>query len=225
MATWLQTVNRNMGGERGVNTAKAVASLGMGNPLGALYYGYKAITTPSERGWGSAIQKTGSTTVPDFQNQISAATSNLFSRPADLPGTGGYGTTVQDVQNTITPMEGTGLPSGEEDAAPPVQLPKITPQTMPVNVGADYSSLPSVTKADLNRIKMASEVANYFSDPSSRQIGYQSVADRFDPLAAHYRFVKSLDMAKFRNELNPTQAYEDDLFQKEMARRAANMYQ
>lgn len=140
MATWLQTVNRNMGGERGVNTAKAVASLGLGNPLGALYYGFKAFNAPSEKGWGSAIQKTGSTTVPDFQNQITAAAGGLFARPAALPGMGEYGTTVQDVQNTIAPIQGTGLPSSEEEAAPspapslapPVQQPKIQPKTMPM---------------------------------------------------------------------------------------------
>lgn len=139
MATWLQTVNRNMGGERGVNTAKAVASLGMGNPLGALYYGYRALTTPSEKGWGSAIQKTGSTTVPDLQNQISAAAGGLFARPADLPGMGEYGTTVQDVQNTFIPSggiqqpveEAAPAPSVAPSVAPPVQ-PKIQPKTMPM---------------------------------------------------------------------------------------------
>lgn len=144
MATWLQTVNRNMGGERGVNTAKAVASLGMGNPLGALYYGFKAFNTPSEKGWGSAIQKTGSTTVPDLQNQISAAASGLYQRPAALPGMGEYGTTVQDVQNTFIPSGGIQQPVEEAapasqvappvapSVAPPVQQPKIQPKTMPM---------------------------------------------------------------------------------------------
>lgn len=141
MANWLQTVNRNMGGERGVNFAKAGASLLTGNPLGAVYYGIKGINTPTQQGWGSAISKTPYNQpvgVQDFSNQIPSLASGLFTPP--IPK-GDYGTTAQDVSNTFSAPMGSGLQMGQEQAqqeAPQPEAPRITPTKMPMPSDMDY---------------------------------------------------------------------------------------
>jgi hypothetical protein len=141
MANWLQTVNRNMGGERGVNFAKAGASLLTGNPLGAVYYGIKGINTPTQQGWGSAISKTPYNQpigVQDFSNQIPSLASGLFT--PSIPK-GDYGTTAQDVSNTFSAPMGSGLQMAQEQAqqeAPQPAAPRITPNKMPMPSDMDY---------------------------------------------------------------------------------------
>ena len=139
MANWLQTVNRNLGGEKGVNFAKAGVSLATGNPLGAVYYGIKGFNTPTQTGWGSAISKTPYNQpigVQDFSNQIPSLASNLFT--PSIPK-GDYGTTAQDVSNTFSPSMGSGLEMAQEEApqqaAPQVmdtQTVRATPTKMPM---------------------------------------------------------------------------------------------
>ena len=139
MANWLQTVNRNLGGEKGVNFAKAGVSLATGNPLGAIYYGIKGFNTPTQTGWGSAISKTPYNQpigVQDFSNQIPSLASNLFT--PSIPK-GDYGTTVQDVSNTFSAPMGSGLEMAQEEApqqaAPQVmdtQTVRATPTKMPM---------------------------------------------------------------------------------------------
>jgi len=139
MANWLQTVNRNLGGQRGANFAKAGVSLATGNPLGAVYYGIKGFNTPTQTGWGSAISKTPYNQpigVQDFSNQIPSLASNLFT--PSIPK-GDYGTTAQDVSNTFSPSMGTGLEMAQEEApqqaAPQVmdtQTVRATPTKMPM---------------------------------------------------------------------------------------------
>ena len=139
MANWLQTVNRNLGGEKGVNFAKAGVSLATGNPLGAIYYGIKGFNAPTQQGWGSAISKTPYNQpigVQDFSNQIPSLASNLFT--PSIPK-GDYGTTAQDVSNTFSPSMGSGLEMAQEEApqqaAPQVmdtQTVRATPTKMPM---------------------------------------------------------------------------------------------
>ena len=139
MANWLQTVNRNLGGEKGVNFAKAGVSLATGNPLGAIYYGIKGFNAPTQQGWGSAISKTPYNQpigVQDFSNQIPSLASNLFT--PSIPK-GDYGTTAQDVSNTFSPSMGTGLEMAQEEApqqaAPQVmdtQTVRAAPTKMPM---------------------------------------------------------------------------------------------
>jgi len=139
MANWLQTVNRNLGGEKGVNFAKAGVSLATGNPLGAIYYGIKGFNTPTQTGWGSAISKTPYNQpigVQDFSNQIPSLASNLFT--PSIPKAD-YGTTVQDVSNTFSAPMGSGLEMAQEEApqqaAPQVmdtQTVRGTPTKMPM---------------------------------------------------------------------------------------------
>lgn len=139
MANWLQTVNRNLGGQRGANFAKAGVSLATGNPLGAVYYGIKGFNTPTQTGWGSAISKTPYNQpigVQDFSNQIPSLASNLFT--PSIPK-GDYGTTAQDVSNTFSPSMGSGLEMAQEEApqqaAPQVmdtQTVRATPTKMPM---------------------------------------------------------------------------------------------
>ena len=145
MANWLQTVNRNLGGEKGVNFAKAGVSLATGNPLGAIYYGIKGFNAPTQQGWGSAISKTPYNQpigVQDFSNQIPSLASNLFT--PSIPK-GDYGTTVQDVSNTFSAPMGSGLQMGQEEApqqaAPQVmdtQTVRATPTKMPMPSDMDY---------------------------------------------------------------------------------------
>ena len=180
--------------------------------------------------------------IPDFYNPINAMqNTGLQSQPfsPSIPK-GDFSTTVYDIQNTISPMQNTGLSYGVEEQAPTggapqatapqatvpstPTAPKVTPQTMPVS-NFDYNSAPAMTIADMNKLKMQAEFSNYFTDPSSRGINYTSVAQRFNPLARHEAFIKSMNMAKYAGELNPTQAYEDAMFQQEMAQKLANMYQ
>jgi hypothetical protein len=139
MANWLQTVNRNLGGQRGANFAKAGVSLATGNPLGAVYYGIKGFNTPTQTGWGSAISKTPYNQpigVQDFSNQIPSLASGLFT--PSIPK-GDYGTTAQDVSNTFSPSMGSGLEMAQEEApqqaAPQVmdtQTVRATPTKMPM---------------------------------------------------------------------------------------------
>jgi hypothetical protein len=139
MANWLQTVNRNLGGQRGTNFAKAGVSLATGNPLGAIYYGIKGFNTPTQTGWGSAISKTPYNQpigVQDFSNQIPSLASGLFT--PSIPK-GDYGTTAQDVSNTFSPSMGSGLEMAQEEApqqaAPQVmdtQTVRATPTKMPM---------------------------------------------------------------------------------------------
>jgi hypothetical protein len=139
MANWLQTVNRNLGGEKGVNFAKAGVSLATGNPLGAIYYGIKGFNTPTQTGWGSAISKTPYNQpigVQDFSNQIPSLASGLFT--PSIPK-GDYGTTAQDVSNTFSAPMGSGLQMAQEEApqqeAPQVmdtQTVRATPTKMPM---------------------------------------------------------------------------------------------
>ena len=139
MANWLQTVNRNLGGDKGVNFAKAGVSLATGNPLGAIYYGIKGFNAPTQQGWGSAISKTPYNQpigVQDFSNQIPSLASNLFT--PSIPK-GDYGTTVQDVSNTFSAPMGSGLQMAQEEApqqaAPQVmdtQTVRATPTKMPM---------------------------------------------------------------------------------------------
>ena len=139
MANWLQTVNRNLGGDKGVNFAKAGVSLATGNPLGAIYYGIKGFNAPTQQGWGSAISKTPYNQpigVQDFSNQIPSLASNLFT--PSIPK-GDYGTTAQDVSNTFSPSMGSGLEMAQEEApqqaAPQVmdtQTVRATPTKMPM---------------------------------------------------------------------------------------------
>lgn len=139
MSNWLQTVNRNLGGQRGTNFAKAGVSLATGNPLGAIYYGIKGFNTPTQTGWGSAISKTPYNQpigVQDFSNQIPSLASGLFT--PSIPK-GDYGTTVQDVSNTFSPSMGTGLEMAQEEApqqaAPQVmdtQTVRAAPTKMPM---------------------------------------------------------------------------------------------
>ena len=139
MANWLQTVNRNLGGQRGANFAKAGVSLATGNPLGAVYYGIKGFNTPTQTGWGSAISKTPYNQpigVQDFSNQIPSLASNLFT--PSIPK-GDYGTTAQDVSNTFSPSMGSGLEMAQEEApqqaAPQImdtQTVRATPTKMPM---------------------------------------------------------------------------------------------
>lgn len=142
-----QKLNEKFGGERGAYAAKGIGNILAGNLPGALYSGYKFLTTPQDprqswqKYWNkNPIEKTGQfdmfggLQVPDLQNQITAAAGGLYARPAALPGMGEYGTTVQDVQNTITPTGGIQQPGQEAPPvqAPPVQQPKIQPKTMPM---------------------------------------------------------------------------------------------
>lgn len=139
MANWLQTVNRNLGGDKGVNFAKAGVSLATGNPLGAIYYGIKGFNAPTQQGWGSAISKTPYNqpiSVQDFSNQIPSLASGLFT--PSIPK-GDYGTTVQDVSNTFSAPMGSGLQMAQEEApqqaAPQVmdtQTVRATPTKMPM---------------------------------------------------------------------------------------------
>jgi hypothetical protein len=139
MANWLQTVNRNLGGQRGANFAKAGVSLATGNPLGAVYYGIKGFNTPTQTGWGSAISKTPYNQpigVQDFSNQIPSLASGLFT--PSIPKAD-YGTTAQDVSNTFSPSMGSGLEMAQEEApqqaAPQVmdtQTVRATPTKMPM---------------------------------------------------------------------------------------------
>jgi hypothetical protein len=139
MANWLQTVNRNLGGQRGKNFLKAGASALLGNFPGAIYYGAKGINTPTQTGWGSAISKTPYNQpigVQDFSNQIPSLASNLFT--PSIPK-GDYGTTAQDVSNTFSPSMGSGLEMAQEEApqqaAPQVmdtQTVRATPTKMPM---------------------------------------------------------------------------------------------
>lgn len=139
MANWLQTVNRNLGGDKGVNFAKAGVSLATGNPLGAIYYGIKGFNAPTQQGWGSAISKTPYNQpigVQDFSNQIPSMASSLFT--PNIPK-GDYGTTVQDFSNTFSAPMGSGLQMGQEEApqqaAPQVmdtQTVRATPTKMPM---------------------------------------------------------------------------------------------
>jgi len=240
MANWLQTVNRNLGGQRGANFAKAGASLLAGNPLGAVYYGIKGFNTPTQQGWGSAISKTPYNqpigdiqqfSPQDFSNQIPSLASNLFT--PSIPK-GDYGTTVQDFSNTFSAPMGSGLqmpqePGAEQQAsasvAPAVATqPKVTPTKMPTS-DFDYSSIPAMTIADMNKLKSQIEFSSYLTNPASRQIGYSSIAQRFNPLAGHEAFIRQMDMAKYAGELNPSKSLEDAEFQQEMARKLATMYQ
>lgn len=139
MANWLQTVNRNLGGEKGVNFAKAGVSLATGNPLGAIYYGIKGFNAPTQQGWGSAISKTPYNQpigVQDFSNQIPSLASGLFT--PSIPKAD-YGTTAQDVSNTFSAPMGSGLQMAQEEApqqaAPQVmdtQTVRATPTKMPM---------------------------------------------------------------------------------------------
>lgn len=139
MANWLQTVNRNLGGDKGVNFAKAGVSLATGNPLGAIYYGIKGFNAPTQQGWGSAISKTPYNQpigVQDFSNQIPSLASGLFT--PSIPK-GDYGTTAQDVSNTFSAPMGSGLQMAQEEApqqaAPQVmdtQTVRATPTKMPM---------------------------------------------------------------------------------------------
>ena len=139
MANWLQPVNRNLGGEKGANFAKAGVSLATGNPLGAIYYGIKGFNTPTQTGWGSAISKTPYNQpigVQDFSNQIPSLASGLFT--PSIPKAD-YGTTVQDVSNTFSAPMGSGLEMAQEEApqqaAPQVmdtQTVRATPTKMPM---------------------------------------------------------------------------------------------
>ena len=139
MANWLQTVNRNLGGDKGVNFAKAGVSLATGNPLGAIYYGIKGFNAPTQQGWGSAISKTPYNQpigVQDFSNQIPSLASNLFT--PSIPKAD-YGTTAQDVSNTFSAPMGSGLQMAQEEApqqaAPQVmdtQTVRATPTKMPM---------------------------------------------------------------------------------------------
>ena len=139
MANWLQTVNRNLGGDKGVNFAKAGVSLATGNPLGAIYYGIKGFNAPTQQGWGSAISKTPYNQpigVQDFSNQIPSLASNLFT--PSIPKAD-YGTTAQDVSNTFSAPTSSGLEMAQEEApqqaAPQVmdtQTVRATPTKMPM---------------------------------------------------------------------------------------------
>jgi hypothetical protein len=139
MSNWLQTVNRNLGGQRGTNFAKAGVSLATGNPLGAIYYGIKGFNTPTQTGWGSAISKTPYNQpigVQDFSNQIPSLASNLFT--PSIPK-GDYGTTAQDVSNTFSASTSSGLEMAQEEApqqaAPQImdtQTVRATPTKMPM---------------------------------------------------------------------------------------------
>jgi hypothetical protein len=131
MANWLQTVNRNLGGQRGANFAKAGVSLATGNPLGAVYYGIKGFNTPTQTGWGSAISKTPYNQpigVQDFSNQIPSLASNLFT--PSIPKAD-YGTTVQDFSNTFSAPTGSGLQMPQEQQAPQAQAPQAPQQAAP----------------------------------------------------------------------------------------------
>lgn len=155
MANWLQGalnavknakqgfVNA-VGGEKNANFARA-GIMGMGGNIpGAIYYGVKAINTPSKTGWGSAISKMPydqpTTTVYDFQNEIPSLASGLFT--PSIPK-GDFGTTVQDFTNTFSPSMGSELQGQQEQGAPqtaqqaPV-APRITPTKMPMPSDLDY---------------------------------------------------------------------------------------
>ena len=85
--------------------------------------------------------------------------------------------------------------------------------------GFNYNSAPAMGKADYNRFALQSEAAGMVNNPMNRQIGYNSIAQRFNPTAGHDRFVENMNKAKFRDDINVQGAYEDDLYQKEMARK------
>lgn len=85
--------------------------------------------------------------------------------------------------------------------------------------GFNYNSAPAMGKADYNRLALQSEAAGMVNNPMNRQIGYTSIAQRFNPTAGHDRFVDNMNKAKFRDDINVQGAYEDDLYQKEMARK------
>lgn len=153
--SWLgdvrQSFTKGVGGERNANLIRAGASLLTGNPLGAIYYGFKGATAPSQKGWGSAISKTPYNQpigVQDFSNQIPSLASGLFT--PSIPK-GDYGTTVQDFTNTFSPSMGSGLQMAQEPSAPqaaaPQQAtqepqapvaPRITPTKMPMPSDLDY---------------------------------------------------------------------------------------
>ena len=88
-----------------------------------------------------------------------------------------------------------------------------------------YNAAPVMSKADINAINNSAMVANAISNPAARTVSYGSVADRFNPLAGHNAFVKKLDMAKFSGELNPSAAYADDQFNKQMQAQLAGKAQ
>jgi len=158
MANWLQTVNRNMGGERGVNFAKAGVSLATGNPLGAIYYGIKGFNAPTQRSWGSPIQRTGVTSVYDIQNNIQPSWSPLSLNPSGSQGiprsamipsefNADLAPYVQDFVNKIQVPTDSGLQMPQEEQAPQAQAPqqapppvapKITPTKMPMPSDLDF---------------------------------------------------------------------------------------
>jgi len=143
MATWLQdarqSFTKGVGGERNANFIRAGASLLTGNPLGAIYYGIKGATAPSQTGWGSAISKAPYNQpigVQDFQNEIPSLASGLFT--PSIPK-GDFGTTVQDFTNTFGPSMGSGLQSQQEQGAQQAPVaPRITPTKMPMPSDLDY---------------------------------------------------------------------------------------
>lgn len=106
-------------------------------------------------------------------------------------------TTISGIMGLGAGIAGTSFPSGQ-------------------SAQAIYNAAPVMTKADINAINNSAMVANAISNPAARTVSHGSVASRFDPLAGHNAFVKKLDMAKFSGELNPTAAYADDQFNKQM---------
>jgi hypothetical protein len=104
--------------------------------------------------------------------------------------------------------------------------PKPTPTKQPYNNAlAMYNAAPMMGRSDINALNMKTEAANMVNDPSARQVGYTSIAQRFNPLAGHEAHVRKMDLAKYAGELSPDRALEDAKFNEEMAAKIATMAQ
>jgi hypothetical protein len=155
--SWVEDVKRSLSTDRGKNFAKAGASLLSGNPISAIYYGFKGATSPSVTGWGSPIQRTGVTSVYDIQNNIQPSFEPLSLNPSGSQGiprsamipsefNADLAPYVQDFVNNIQVPTDSGLQMPQEEQAqaqapqqaPPPVAPKITPTKMPMPSDLDF---------------------------------------------------------------------------------------
>lgn len=137
--------------------------------------------------------------IPDFYTPINAMqNTGLQSQPfSPSIKKGDYGTSVYDIQNTISPMQGSGLSYGVEEQAPtnamaqqtapapmPSQptmptMPKVTPQTMPYKMpsdlnyiyGADQSAFQNIDNTFAPPVNAMTKNGGYFDMGKAGTVG------------------------------------------------------
>lgn len=135
--------------------------------------------------------------IPDFYTPINAMqNTGLQSQPfSPSIKKGDYGTSVYDIQNTISPMQGSGLSYGVEEQAPtnamaqqPAQMPsqptmptmpKVAPQTMPYKMpsdlnyiyGADQSAFQNIDNTFAPPVNAMTKNGGYFDMDNAGTVG------------------------------------------------------